>query len=98
MVSDPAFQKLSAGDQQAALNGIDPDFGKLNPQDFSSAVTGMQKRALSHPDLVAPPSAAKPNLQMQQARASGWSPPPPNQSETTPTMCGENAITPAAEP
>lgn len=56
MVVDPDFQKLAPPDQQAALSGMDPAFGQLSQGDFTAAVTGLQKRALSRPDLVSPPA------------------------------------------
>ncbi len=55
MVADPQFQALGPSDQQAALSGLDADFGKLSSGDFKAAVTGLQKRAMARPDLIAPP-------------------------------------------
>jgi hypothetical protein len=65
MVTDPEFQKLQASDQQAALSGIDPAFGNLNASDFNATVTGLQKKALTRPDLAAPSAVAKPTTDMQ---------------------------------
>lgn len=59
IVSDPAFQKLSAADQQAVLGHFDPGFAKLPQNDFNQVVTHFQKQAMSRPDLVAPPGMPK---------------------------------------
>ncbi len=69
LVSDPEFQKLSSGDQQATLGTLDPAFHDLKPEDFSETVNALQKRALSRPDLVAPPQAAGPHVNMETAES-----------------------------
>lgn len=47
LVSDPQFLQLSPADQQATMGAIDPEFGKLNSNDFGATVRALQAKGIS---------------------------------------------------
>ena len=70
----------------------------MTPDQVNAAAHNLYTKAGAQQIAANPPSAAKPNVQMQQAGSSGWGPPPPNAEESAPTMGGDNDIDPTAEP
>lgn len=47
LVSDPQFLQLSPADQQATMGAIDPEFGKLNSDDFGATMHSLQAKGIS---------------------------------------------------
>jgi hypothetical protein len=66
IVSDPEFAKLSADDQAAVVAHFDSDFLQVPDDDKAAVIQHLQRQAVSRPDLAAPPSAARPQVEMEQ--------------------------------